>query len=380
MKDPGGIVQQKRIFSNEVALGALSLFFVLSGLLLIYSTSSVSSFLHYGSQYHFFMRQFLFACVGLALAVALGSMDYRRLRVHAFPLLLLSGFLLLLLWVPGLGKTVRGARRWLDLGLLTFQPSELIKVILVFYLADRLSRRTERRAIQDVSGYLRIWVLCLPFLLIVLCTRDLGSTVILGFAVLVLLFLAGARLRHLGMTLLGGVPLGLLFCMNGYRLQRLLNFWDPWKDPYGAGYQLVQSFLAFGRGGVMGVGLGNGTEKLFYLPDAHTDFIFAVLGEELGLVGCLSFLVLFLIFLVIGVRIALRAPDRFGMLLAAGLTFLTGFQMILNVGIVMGLLPTKGMALPFISYGGSALLVNLMVVGLLISIARQGVMRSKPRT
>ena len=373
-------MQQKRISSNEVALGALSLFFVLSGLLFIYSTSSVSSFLHYGNQYHFFIRQFFFACLGLGIATALASMDYRHLRAHAFPLLLVGGFLLLLLWVPGLGKTVRGARRWLDLGLITFQPSELIKVILVFYLADRLSRRSERKAIQSFSGYLRIWVLCLPFLLIVLGTKDLGSAVILGFAVMVLLFLADASLRHLGLTLLAAVPLGLAFCMNGYRLQRLLTFCDPWKDPYGSGYQLVQSFLAFGRGGVLGVGLGNGTEKLFYLPDAHTDFIFAVVGEELGMVGCFSFLVLFLIFMVIGVRIALRAPDRFGMLLASGLTFLTGFQMILNVGIVLGLLPTKGMALPFLSYGGSALLVNLMVVGILMSIARQGVMRSRPRT
>jgi len=372
-------VKQSRIFSNEVALGALCTFLVLSGLLLIYSTSSVGSFLQYGNQYRFFIRQFLFACLGLLLAAGFASGDYRTLRKAAVPLLLVSGLLLLFLWVPGCGKSVRGARRWLDLGPMTFQPSELMKVTLVFFLADRLAKRSAPREIRTLEGYGLTWLLCLPFLLLVLITRDLGSTVILGFATMVLLFLAGARTKHLGLTLLAAVPVGTVLCLFGERWKRILFFWDPWQDPYGAGYQLVQAFLALGRGGVFGVGLGNGTEKLFYLPDAHTDFIFAVLGEELGLLGCLCFLVLFFVFFVVGVRIALRAPDRFGMLLAAGLTFLIGGQMVMNVGIVMGLLPTKGMALPFLSYGGSALLVNLMAVGILISIARQGVLRSRPR-
>jgi len=371
-------VNQSRIFSNEVALGTLCTVLVLSGLLFIYSTSSVGSFLQYGNQYHFFFRQFLFACLGLVIAAGFASGDYHNLRKVAVPLLLASVLLLLFLWIPGLGKTVRGARRWLDLGLMTFQPSELVKVTVVFFLADRLAIRNAPKVIGTFEGYGRIWILCTPLLLLVLMTRDLGSTVILGFAIMVLLFLAGARTKHLGLTVLAALPAGLALCLTGGRWRRMI-FWDPWQDPYGDGYQLVQSFLALGRGGVFGVGLGNGTEKLFYLPDAHTDFIFAVLGEEFGLVGCLCFLVLFFAFMVIGVRIALRAPDRFGMLLAAGLTFLIGGQMVMNVGVVMGLLPTKGMALPFLSYGGSSLLVNLMAVGILISIARQGVMRSKPR-
>jgi len=372
-------VQERRIFTNEAALGALTVFLVLSGLLLIYSSSSVYSLHQYGNQYHFLIRQFLYACLGLCVMFVFANTDYHSLRTFAVPLLLLSAALLLLLWVPGLGKSVRGARRWLDLGVAGFQPSELAKVALVLYLAGRLSGKKEARALNDLSGYLRAWIVPVPFLLLVLATRDLGSAVILGAAVLVVFFLADCRWRHLGLTLLAGLAAVAFFCLEGYRWKRLLSYRDPWADPFGAGYQLVQSFLSLGRGGVLGVGFGNGTEKLFYLPDAHTDFIFAVVGEELGLVGCCFFLLLFLAFLVIGVRIALRAPDRFGALTAAGLTFLVGMQVLVNVGVVLGMLPTKGLALPFLSYGGSSLLTNLMAVGVLISVDRRGVMRARPR-
>ncbi len=372
-------MQERRIFTNEAALGALTVFLVLSGLLLIYSSSSVYSLHQYGNQYHFLIRQFLYACLGLCVMFVFANTDYHSLRTFAVPLLLLSAALLLLLWVPGLGKSVRGARRWLDLGVAGFQPSELAKVALVLYLAGRLSGKKEARALNDLSGYLRAWIVPVPFLLLVLATRDLGSAVILGAAVLVVFFLADCRWRHLGLTLLAGLAAVAFFCLEGYRWKRLLSYRDPWADPFGAGYQLVQSFLSLGRGGVLGVGFGNGTEKLFYLPDAHTDFIFAVVGEELGLVGCCFFLLLFLAFLVIGVRIALRAPDRFGALTAAGLTFLVGMQVLVNVGVVLGMLPTKGLALPFLSYGGSSLLTNLMAVGVLISVDRRGVMRARPR-
>ena len=372
-------MQDSRIFTNEAALGALTFFLVLSGLGLIYSTSSVYSVQQYGNQYHFLSRQFLYACLGFTVLAAFAWTDYRTLRSLTFPLLLVSAVLLLLLWVPGMGKTVRGARRWLDLGVAGFQPSELAKVALVLFLADRLSTRKGLRAIRRFSGYALAWVAPVVFLGLVLATRDLGSAVILGAAAFVIFFLAGARVRDLGLTLAAGLAGVFLFCLEGYRMQRLLTYRDPWADPYGSGYQLIQSFLSLGRGGVLGVGFGNGTEKLFYLPDAHTDFIFAVVGEELGLVGCCFFLALFLAFLVIGVRIALRAPDRFGALAAAGLTFLVGMQVMVNVGVVLGLLPTKGLALPFLSYGGSALLTNLMAVGILISVDRRGVMRARPR-
>jgi cell division protein FtsW len=373
------VVQERRIFTNEAALGALTIFLVLSGLLLIYSSSSVFSLQHYGNQYHFLVRQFLYACLGIVLMVVFAKTDYQSLRGFAVPLLVLSGLLLLLLWVPGLGKTVRGARRWLDLGIAGFQPSELAKVALVLFLAARLSGTRQERALRDFSGYLRAWIVPVPFLLLVLATRDLGSAVILGAAVVTVFFLADCRWRELGLTLFAGMAAVAFFCLEGYRWKRLLVYRDPWAVPYGAGYQLIQSFLSLGRGGVFGVGFGNGTEKLFYLPDAHTDFIFAVVGEELGLAGCCFFLVLFLSFVVIGVRIALRAPDRFGALTAAGLTFLLGMQVLVNVAVVLGLLPTKGLALPFLSYGGSALLTNLMAVGILISVDRRGVMRAPPR-
>jgi len=368
------------MFTNEAALGALTIFLVIAGMLLIYSSSSVVSLHQHGNQYHFLLRQFLFACAGFFVLFLFANTDYHALRGLAVPLLLASAALLVLLWVPGLGKSVRGARRWLDLGVAGFQPSELAKVAVVLYLAGRLADPRRTKAFQSLSGYLRAWVVPVPFLLLVLATRDLGSAVILGAAVLVVLFLADCRWHHLGLTVLVGLAAVAVFCLEGYRWKRLLTFRDPWSDPYGAGYQLVQSFLSLGRGGVLGVGFGNGDEKLFYLPDAHTDFIFAVVGEELGLVGCCFFLLLFLAFLVIGVRIALRAPDRFGALVAAGLTFLVGMQVLVNVAVVLGMLPTKGLALPFLSYGGSALLTNLMAVGVLISVDRRGVMRARPRT
>lgn len=363
-----------------MTLSVLSLFFVCLGLLLIYSTSSVFSMQQFGSQYHFFYRQFLFACVGTGLMAVIGLGDYRRFQPYAFQILVVSGLLLLLVFVPHLGKEVRGARRWIDLGPVNFQPSEVVKVTLVFYLASLLSRRGVQKAIRgSFAAYLRIWLVVAPIVLLVLAQKDLGTPVILVLAALLLLFLAGARGHHMALTLAAAVPAGGLLCLDGHRWQRLVSFSDPWADPYGAGYQLIQSLISLGKGGLWGEGLGNGTQKLFYLPDAHTDFIFSVMGEELGMAGCSLFLMLVFLFVVMGVRIALRAPDGFGVFLACGLTFLVGMQMAMNIAIALGMLPTKGMALPFLSYGGSSLVATLIAVGLLISIARQGVMRSRPR-
>jgi cell division protein FtsW len=374
-------VEKYQSHANEVTIGVLSIFFVCMGLLLIYSTSSVFSMQQYGSQYHFFFRQSLYACFGLAGMAMLGLSDYRRLQPYSFHVFVASGLLLTLVFFPPLGREVRGAQRWIDLGPVNLQPSEFVKVTMVLYLASLLSGKEAQNAIQEsFSGYLRIWLIIGPFIGLVLAQKDLGTPVILVFTVLLLLFLAGARGRHLVLTFCAGVPAGALLCLDNHRWQRLSSFLDPWADPYGASYQLIQSLISLGKGGLFGVGLGNGTQKLFYLPDAHTDFIFSVMGEELGMGGCYVFLFLVLFFVAVGVRIALRAPDGFGVFLACGLTFLVGMQMVINVGIAMGLLPTKGMALPFLSYGGSSLIATLLAVGLLISVARQGVLRSRPRT
>jgi cell division protein FtsW len=374
-------VKKVRSHTNEVTMGVLSIFFVCLGLLLIYSTSSVFSMQQFGNQYHFFYRQFLFACFGMAVMAILGWSDYRKLQPYALPIFVISALLLTLVFVPHLGKEVRGARRWIDLGPVNFQPSELVKVTLVLYLASLLSKKADRKAVREsFAGYLRVWLFTAPVLLLVLAQKDLGTPVILVLAVFVLLFLAGARGKHMALTLSALIPAGGLLCLDNHRWVRLSSFSNPWADPYGAGYQLIQSVISLGKGGVWGVGLGNGTQKLFYLPDAHTDFIFSVMGEELGLVGCYVFLLLVLLFVAIGVRIALCAPDGFGVFLACGLTFLVGMQMVINIGIALGMLPTKGMALPFLSYGGSSLIATMVAVGLLVSIARQGVMRSRPRT
>jgi cell division protein FtsW len=362
-------------------MSVLSVLFVGLGLLLIYSTSSVFSMQQFGSQYHFFYRQFLFACFGLALMAVLGLSDYRRLEPYTLQILILSGLLLTLVFVPHLGKEVRGARRWIDLGPVNFQPSELVKVTLVFFLASFLARKKVQKVIREsFRGYLRVWWIAAPVIGLVVVQKDLGTPVILVLAVLLLLFLAGARVKHMALTVLAVVPAVGLLCLDDHRRHRFSSFLDPWADPYGDGYQLIQSLISLGKGGSFGAGLGNGTQKLFYLPDAHTDFIFSVMGEELGMAGCYGFLLLVILFVVIGVRIALRAPDAFGVFLACGLTFLLGMQMVINIAIALGMLPTKGMALPFLSYGGSSLVATLISVGLLISISRQGVMRSRPRS
>jgi cell division protein FtsW len=228
-------------------------------------------------------------------------------------------------------------------------------------------------------GYIKYLLLAVVMLAIIMAQRDFGTTVTTGIVVIFMFFLGGVRWRYLFFTFLAAVPCCVYFLHEGYRLRRIFVFLDPWKDPYGSGFQLIQSLISFGAGGTFGKGLANGNQKLFYLPDAHTDFILSVIAEEFGLCGVWVVLLVFLLFLFAGVRIALRASDGFGFLLASGITILISLQVVLNIAVVMGALPTKGMVLPFLSYGGTALVVNLMAVGILLSVSRYCVMRSQPR-
>jgi cell division protein FtsW len=276
---------------------------------------------------------------------------------------------LALVLIPGIGLERGGARRWLGLGGFSLQPSELTKLAVVLFLARALSRKRDQlRQISSVLSILAVVGLCAGLILL---QPDFGTATILCALVYLMLFVAGAHPLHLaGLGVAGAAALGLLATLAEYRMRRLLCFLDPWADSQGCGFQLVQSLIAVGSGGATGVGLGQSRQKMFYLPEAHTDFIFSLVGEELGLVGALCVLALFGLIAVRGFRVASRHPDPFASLLAFGLTLMVVLSAVVNVGVVLGLLPTKGLPLPFVSYGGSALLGAMIAAGMLAALSR----------
>jgi len=341
------------------------------GIVMVLSASSVVSLTNYGSAWYFFERQMVWTVLGvLGFAVAL-RIDYRRWRNWVTPLLMLSIGLLLLVLVPHFGIKVSGSRRWLGAGSITFQPTEIAKLALVVFAAHVLTRREHE--IGDWRASVRPVLLVLLALGgLVLLEPDLDSVILLGLIAGALLVVGGVRLRHL--LAAGGIGITaalVLAAAAPYRRARLLAFLHPTASASNGGYQIVQSLIALGTGGVAGVGLGAGHAKWLFLPNAQTDFIFSVIGEELGLVGSLAVLGLFAAFAVLGIRTARRAPDRFGMLVAAGITTWVVAQAAINIGGVVGLLPVSGVPLPFISFGGSALIFTMIGTGILANIARQ---------
>jgi len=344
----------------------------LVGLVMVLSSSSVEALANYGSSWLFFKRQLAWTILGLGGLAVTCRIDYRGLRRLVGPLLVTSTVLLLLVLVPGLGVSVSGSTRWLGRGSLRFQPSELAKFALLVFCADVLTRRAAN--VGDWRFVLRpVGLMFCFFGGLVMLQPDMGTTIVLAMLTGTILFVGGLRLRHLALVLCGGLGAGtLLAIVEPYRRARLLSFIDPFADAKSGGYQVAQSLIALGSGGWTGVGLGAGRAKWLFLPNAHTDFIFAVIGEELGLVGCALVLFLFGALAVLGVRTALRAPDRFGTLLAAGITGWIVGQAIVNVGAVTGMLPVTGVPLPFVSFGGSALLFTMCAAGVLLNVARQG--------
>ena len=340
------------------------------GLVMVLSASSVQAYEDYGSSFLFFLRQAAYAAVGGAGLWVASRMRYQAWRHLSLPLLAVSGVLLVLVLIPGFGKVAGGSARWIEVGPVTIQPSEPAKLAVIAFAAALLAGRWHRLGdprqlafpLAPVVGFVCLLIMLQP---------DMGTTIIVVATVGVLVFSAGARLKHLfvaagGLAILG---LGLIF-VEGYRWARFISYGDPWQDPQGSGYQAIQSLTALGSGGWFGLGLGAGRQKWDYLPNAHTDFIFSIIGEELGLVGALFVLALFGLLVYAGVRIALHAPDAFGRLLAAGITGWFGVQALTNLGAVTGLLPITGVPLPFVSFGGSALVISLVSVGILISISR----------
>ncbi len=345
-----------------------TLLLVAMGLLMVHSTSDITALNRYGDRYFFLRRQFIFSGIGLLALFSAMKVPYTFYRKLAYPMLAVVLIGLFLIFIPGIGHSAGGAKRWIGLGFITFQPSEAAKLSVIVFLAYSLARREDR--IKDFStGFLPNILIPGSVILLIFLEPDLGSAVSLAVLVMIMNFIAGVRVGYL--AALGSAALLSLYIIITnveYMMERIIIFLDPWKDPTGSGFQMVQSFLAFGSGGLAGVGLGAGRQKLFYLPEAHTDFILSVIGEELGLLGVGLVICLYILFLIAGTAIALRAKDLYGTYLALGLTLMVVLQAGLNMAVVLGVLPPKGLPLPFVSYGGSSLLINMVSVGILLNI------------
>ena len=351
-----------------LVVGALTVL----GLVMVLSASSVQALRNHGSSWYFFNRQLLWVALGAGALYATSRVDYRRWRPVAIPVLGLAMALMLLVLVPGVGIRVSGSSRWLGHGPFRLQPSELAKLGILLFSADLLARRHDKmddwrattRPVLGFFGAIAVLLLAQP---------DLGTTLVTGSIVFGILFLAGTPLGLMGGLGAGAAVLTLILAkVEPYRWRRMTSFLNPFADASNTGYQAAQGRIALANGGLTGVGLGSSRAKWGFLPAAHTDFIFAIIGEELGLAGSLSVLLLFAAFAWLGVRAAFRAPDRFGFLLAGGITAWVLGQATINIGAVVGLLPITGVPLPFVSSGGSSLIPMMAGLGMLLNVTRQG--------
>ena len=359
----------KRI-SVDSWLFIVTLLLVFVGLVMVFSASAVMAKERYGSGYYFLLRQMGWAVGGLVVMIVAMKIDYRRYKHPAVIFSLLGVTTLLLIAVFFLDRA-HHTHRWIHWGSFSFQPSELAKPALIFFLAYFLESRVNTMRDWRSTVLPAIIPTCV-FLGLIVFQPDLGTAIACAAITFCVLFVAGLELRYLGYGLLASLlPLYFLIFHVAYRRDRILAFLDPYSDPQGRGFHIIQSLIAVSTGGITGLGLMEGKQKLFYLPEPHTDFIFAVTAEELGLVGALVLVVLFAIFLWRGVRTALHTKDMFGRFLVVGITSMVVVQAFINMSVVLGLMPTKGIPLPFVSYGGSSLLVTLACVGVLLNVSKQ---------
>jgi cell division protein FtsW len=354
--------------SYDVQLLFAVLFLVGIGIVMVYSASSALALKKYGSDFYFLKKQALFSLFGIMALVTCRHIPFRCYRVMTYPLLALALGLLVAVHVSDLGLEAGGSLRWLRLGPLTFQPVEVARLALIVFMAYSLNKKQAVLG-KFTLGFVPHVIVLAIFAAPLLMQPDFGSVVIFGALVWIMMFMGGVPFRHLLSALIPMLPLAyFLMVSEAYRIKRLISFLDPWQYPAGEGYQIIHSLMAFGTGGLWGAGIGKGYQKLFYLPEPHTDFIFAVIGEELGFWGVLFILALYGVILWRGIRIACSCNDNFGMLVAAGISTAIGLQVSINMGVSLGLLPTKGLTLPFLSYGGTSLLLNMACVGILMNI------------
>jgi cell division protein FtsW len=347
---------------------------IVFGLMMVLNTTYFLGLEKTGNPFYFFERQLINLTTGLLVMALMAQFSLRGLRLIAFPLVAVAALMLLAVWIPGLGVVRGGARRWLRAGPILIEPSEMLKFAAVFFLARYLSEREE--SITNPRVLLPPAAIIAVLAMLLLKQPDFGAAVMVTLLLFTMLFAAGADPRHLGAA--GAVAMLGLVVQAGrkaYRMRRLSAFLNPWRSARGSGFQLIQSFIAFGAGGGWGVGLGASRQKMFYLPQAHNDFVFAVIGEEFGVAGAMVVIALFITIAVRGMRIARNDPDSFGALLAAGLTALLSLQAFVNMAVVTGLVPTKGLPLPFVSYGGTSMVVSLAAVGGLMALGRRSAVR-----
>jgi cell division protein FtsW len=365
---PDGRTEPVRLSVDPILLGAV-LGLLCLGLVMVYSASAVTALEKTGNGFYFLQRQLVAAGMGLlAMATAL-KLGYRRLARLAYPLLVVTVLLLVLVLVPGVGTLVGGARRWIRFPGVSIQPAEIAKFTWVVYLAYSLAKKREKVASFSI-GFLPHLLLGGVLVFLCMAQPDFGSAVELLVLLFVLLFAAGTKLSYLVGSVLLALPLAYhAIAHSPYRLKRITAFLDPWAHRHDVGYQVAQSLISVGSGGFFGLGLGESRQKLFFLPEAHTDFIFSIVGEELGLFGAAATVLLYAVVVWRGTRAALRASETFGTYLGLGLTALLGVQAVVNMSVAMGMLPTKGLTLPFISYGGCSLVVSMTAAGALLSLS-----------
>lgn len=359
-----------RTLKSDKLLFSATLFLVCASVIMVYSASAVQSLNKYGAPYHFLSKQLAWGVIGFGLMLIAMRTDYHHYKRPAVIWSMLGVVVFALLAVFLFGK-INGTHRWIVLGGVSLQPSEMAKLAAIIFTSALLERRMHR--INDVS-YALVPIALVTAMLATLIIRepDYGTAVMVVLIVGTIVFAAGLSYRYLVGTALVLLPVAMALVLgSSYRRRRIESFMDPWKDPLGDGFQAIQSLIAVGSGGAFGKGLMAGVQKLFYIPEPHTDYIFAVIGEELGLLGTTIVLMCFAVIVWRGLRTALIAPDRFGSLLALGLTSMIGLQALINMSVVTAMLPTKGIPLPFVSNGGSSLLVNLLGMGILLNISQQ---------
>jgi cell division protein FtsW len=355
--------------SADSILTGVVIALVAFGVVMVYSSSAVFAYEKWGNGQYYLWRQTVYATAGLLSLLALAHIDYHRIRALTYPLLLVA-VVLLFVTCTRLGHAAGGAARWIRIGPIHLQPSELAKLVLIIWLAYSLSKKAE--TIRSFSiGFLPHLLMAVFLMALCLKQPDFGSAVMIGVLTFVMLFAGGAKLAYILAAITAAVPVAFVLVMiSPNRLSRFTAFWEPFKNRYGVGYQVAESLLSFGAGGMTGVGLGDSRQKLFFLPEAHTDFISAIIGEELGWFGIVFLVLGFVLIIWRGVRAAFRAPDDYGLYLAVGISMFIGIQAFTNLAVAEGILPTKGLVLPFVSYGGSSLLVNCAAVGVLLNISR----------
>jgi len=365
-----GVVDEARPAPDTILVATVASL-VAFGLVMIFSASSATAYATYHDATYYLKRQFVWLAVALVAAFFAYRCDYRVLQKAAPAILGVSLFLLAVVLVPHIGLASGGARRWLGAGPFEFEPSELAKLALVIYLASALSRKGER--VRSLAGGIfPLGVITAIAAMLVFLEPDMGTASLLVFTAATMLFAGGARIVHLMLAAAVTIPpVAYLVLSSAYRRARVLAFIDPWKDPLNYGFHIVQSLYALGSGGALGLGLGLSRQKYFYLPEQYTDFIFAIIGEELGLLGTIVVLALFVVFAYRAVRIAIAAPDRFGSLLAVGCGALVVVQALINIGVVTSSWPVTGVPLPFISFGGSSLVTCMVAAALLLNIGRR---------